>query len=101
MIGIFTIHTGYNEGAVLQSLALSRLLSALSGEAVEVLDHRSRRRWTDRGSGDTPRKQAIATSATQAAAQPASASRTITAPPGPTPPSATARSWSAATKSGR
>ena len=61
MIGIITIHTGYNEGAVLQSLALSRLLAALTGEAVEVLDHRyTSALKTTEGPADTPRKQAIA-----------------------------------------
>lgn len=60
-IGIATIHTGYNEGAVLQSLALTRLLAETTGEAVEVLDHRyAKALRTTEGPADTPRKQAIA-----------------------------------------
>lgn len=59
-IGIITIHTGYNEGAVLQSLALSRLLAQVTGEPVEVLDHRySRALASTEGPADTARKQAI------------------------------------------
>lgn len=61
MIGILTIHTGYNEGAVLQSLALSRLLAQVTGEQVEVLDHRyAAALRKSEGPADTPRKQAIA-----------------------------------------
>lgn len=60
-IGIVTIHTGYNEGAVLQCLALSRLLAEATGEAIEVLDHRyAAALRTTEGPADTPRKQAIA-----------------------------------------
>lgn len=60
MIGILTIHTGYNEGAVLQSLALSRLLAETTGEAVEVLDHRyATALRTTEGPADTARKRAI------------------------------------------
>lgn len=59
-IGIITIHTGYNEGAVLQALALSRLLAEVTGEAVEVLDHRyARSLATTEGPADDGRKQAI------------------------------------------
>lgn len=59
-IGIITIHTGYNEGAVLQSLALSRLLAEVTGEAVEVLDHRYAKGLVKtEGPADTARKQAI------------------------------------------
>ena len=102
MIGIITIHTGYNEGAVLQSLALSRLLAALTGEAVEVLDHRyTSALKTTEGPADTPARRRSRLSATAGYRSAPSASTAITAPPGPTPPNATARSWSAATKSGR
>ncbi len=60
MIGILTIHTGYNEGAVLQSLALSRLLAKVTGKPVEVIDHRyAGALKTTEGPADTPRKKAI------------------------------------------
>lgn len=60
-IGILTLHTGYNEGAVLQALALSRLIEATTDETVEILDHQYPVRM-NRGYGpaDTPRKQSIA-----------------------------------------
>ena len=38
-IGILTIHTGFNEGAVLQALALSRLLTEVTGQSAEIVDH--------------------------------------------------------------
>jgi hypothetical protein len=39
-IGIFTIHTGYNEGATLQALALALLIEEVTGEPAEIVDHR-------------------------------------------------------------
>lgn len=60
-IGTLTIHSVYNEGAILQSLALQRAIAKLRPEgAVDIIDHRDPRQMT-RGYGpaNTERKQAL------------------------------------------
>ena len=54
-LGILTFHTSHNEGAVLQSLALSRHLSQLLPEwRVEIVDlyYTSKQRWYDKRKTD-------------------------------------------------
>lgn len=39
-IGITTLHYGFNEGAILQAYALSRLIETLTGVPAKVVDQR-------------------------------------------------------------
>lgn len=60
-IGIFTIHTGYSEGSVLQALALALLVQEVTGQAAEIVDHRHRVQDEPRfGPPSNARKRAIA-----------------------------------------
>lgn len=60
-IGIFTIHTGYNEGATLQALALSLLIEEVAGEKAEIVDHRhTTQTEAHYGPPSNPRRRAIA-----------------------------------------
>lgn len=58
-IGIATLHYGYNEGAILQAKALSRLLARKQQVAVEVLDRRYPGKRAIYGPADDARKQAL------------------------------------------
>jgi hypothetical protein len=59
-IGVLTLHTGHNEGAMLQALALTWLLEEVTGEPAEIVDHRYAGLHARAcGAADTPRKQAI------------------------------------------
>lgn len=60
-IGIFTIHTGYSEGSVLQALALALLVQEVMGQPAEIVDHRHRVQDEQRfGPPSNARKRAIA-----------------------------------------
>lgn len=59
-IGILTIHTGYNEGAALQALALALLVEEVTGEAAEIIDHRhTTQTEAHYGPASTGRRRAI------------------------------------------
>lgn len=60
IIGVLTLHYGFNEGAVLQSMATCQMLRRLSlAEQVEVVDHRYPAKQEIYGPADTPRAKAI------------------------------------------
>ncbi|MDD4616802.1 MAG: polysaccharide pyruvyl transferase family protein [Alphaproteobacteria bacterium] len=60
-LGILTLHAGFNEGAILQSLALQRTISDLRpGFEVEIIDHRHPRLMDKAyGPADNARKRAL------------------------------------------
>ncbi|WP_192361800.1 polysaccharide pyruvyl transferase family protein [Mesorhizobium mediterraneum] len=62
LIGTLTLHTGYNEGAQLQSLALQRCISDLRpGSPAEIVDHRYPRRLeTGYGPATNARQRTLA-----------------------------------------
>lgn len=60
-IGIFTIHTGYNEGATLQALALALMIKDITGEDTEIIDHRHETQTEEHyGPASNDRRRAIA-----------------------------------------
>ena len=60
-IGILTLHYGFNEGAVLQAMALARLLdTVVPGAHAEVVDHRYPSKQAVYGVPSSPREMAIA-----------------------------------------
>lgn len=60
-VGILTLHYGFNEGAVLQAMALARLLdNVISGAHAEVVDHRYPGKQAVYGGPNSPRERAIA-----------------------------------------
>lgn len=61
MIGIVTLHYGYNEGAILQAYALAVVLQRASGKRTEIVDHRYPRKLAIYTKYLDPRKRALAT----------------------------------------
>jgi hypothetical protein len=60
-IGILTLHYGFNEGAVLQAMALARLLeTVVPGAHAEVVDHRYPGKQAVYGAPISPREISIA-----------------------------------------
>jgi len=58
--GVLTLHYGFNEGAVLQSMATCQLVRSLGkGNEVEVVDHRYPAKQRIYGDADTARSKAI------------------------------------------
>lgn len=59
MVGILTLHYGYNEGAILQAYALARLLGDYLNEEVRIIDHRYPKKVDIYSRHMDPRKEAL------------------------------------------
>lgn len=59
MLGILTLHYGFNEGAILQAYALAQLLSAQVDDDVRIIDHRYPDKVRIYSRNMDPRKQAL------------------------------------------